>query len=106
MRRPWDFNSSETAGPTVPRFTKLRHYFDHPGFVAANVDAVRAALAQLPAELQDEARLVFTAHSIPEAMNASSGPSGGLYFAQHHATATLVAEPTWLSRYPSDSSWP
>ena len=74
------------------RFTKLRHYFDHPGFVAANADAVRAALAELPAELRDEARLVFTAHSVPVSMNDTAGPDGGLYLAQHRETARLVAE--------------
>ncbi|MBV9821914.1 MAG: ferrochelatase [Actinobacteria bacterium] len=74
------------------RFTKLRHYFDHPGFVAANADAVRAALAELPAGLRDEARLVFTAHSVPVSMNATAGPDGGLYVAQHRETARLVAE--------------
>jgi ferrochelatase len=74
------------------RFTKLRHYFDHPGFVAANADAVRRALAALPAGLRDEARLVFTAHSIPVSMNSTAGPHGGLYLAQHRETARLVAE--------------
>jgi len=73
-------------------FTKLRHYFDHPGFVAANADAVRAALAGLPAEHRDDARLVFTAHSVPVSMNRTAGPSGGLYLAQHRATAALVAQ--------------
>jgi ferrochelatase len=73
-------------------FTKLRHYFDHPGFIEANANAVRAALAELPAEVRDESRLVFTAHSVPVSMNDSAGPSGGLYLAQHLATARLVAE--------------
>ncbi len=30
------------AGDGAPELTKLRHYFDHPGFIAANVDHVRA----------------------------------------------------------------
>jgi ferrochelatase len=77
--------------PPPLRFTKLRHYFDHPGFVAANAAAVRAALARLPDEHRDSARLVFTAHSVPVSMNETSGPSGGLYLAQHRATAGLVA---------------
>ena len=76
----------------APRFTKLRHYFDHPGFIVANVDTVRAALAELPESERGDARLVFTAHSIPVSMNETAGPSGGLYLAQHQATARLVAE--------------
>ncbi|MFL6162476.1 MAG: ferrochelatase [Jatrophihabitantaceae bacterium] len=86
-----DLARAAEAAPGV-RFTKLRHYFDHPGFIQANADAVRAALARLPAEDADTARLVFTAHSVPVSMNASAGPSGGLYLRQHQATAALVAE--------------
>src|SRR6185312_16674641 len=82
----------DELGQPPLRFTKLRHYFDHPGFIAANAAAVRAALALLPDELQSEARLVFTAHSVPVSMNRTAGPSGGLYLAQHRATAALVAE--------------
>jgi ferrochelatase len=78
--------------PGAPRFTKLRHYFDNAGFVAANADAVRAGLAELSDEVRDHARLVFTAHSIPLSMNDTSGPAGGLYLAQQQATAGLVAE--------------
>ena len=74
------------------RFTKLRHYFDHPGFIAANAAAVRAALAALSPQAREGARLVFTAHSIPVSMNDTAGPGGGLYLAQHRETARLVAE--------------
>lgn len=79
-------------GPSAPQLYKLRHYFDHPGFVAANADRVRAALAELPPDRRTSARLVFTAHSIPESMNAASGPAGGLYLDEHRETARLVAE--------------
>ncbi len=81
------------AGTGAPQLVKLRHYFDHPGFIAANADGVRAALATLPAAVQATARLVFTAHSIPVSMNDVSGPAAdGLYAAQHRETARLVAE--------------
>ncbi|SRR6266536_3587876 len=75
------------AGVPGLDLVKLRHYFDHPGFVEANADGVRAALADLP-----EARLVFTAHSVPVAMSEASGPTGGLYVAQQRETARLVAD--------------
>ncbi len=79
------------AGDGSPELVKLRHYFDHPGFIAANVDHVQAALATLPENVRAEARLVFTAHSIPTAMNDASGPQhNGLYEAQHRETARLV----------------
>jgi len=81
------------AGDGAPDLVKLRHFFDHPGYVAAHAAGVAAALATLPADLRDEARLVFTAHSIPVSMNDTSGPhANGLYAAQQRETARLVAE--------------
>jgi ferrochelatase len=77
------------VGEGAPELDKLRHYFNHPGFVEPNADAVRAALATLPAP--DAARLVFTAHSIPEAMEAASGPAGHLYSRQLTEASRLVA---------------
>ena len=84
--------AQKAAGRNAPDLIKLRHYFDHPGFIEANADGVRAALTSLPPELRDGARLVFTAHSIPVPMNETSGPTGGLYLAQQRETARLVAE--------------
>jgi ferrochelatase len=81
------------AGAGAPELVKLRHFFDHPGFIAPLAESVRAALDELPAELRDRARLVFTAHSIPVAMNDSSGPQrDGLYEKQQRETARLVTE--------------
>jgi ferrochelatase len=71
------------AVPGAPRLDRLRAYFNHPGFVEPNVDATLTALAKLPADLRSMAHLVFVTHSIPEAMNASSGPIGQAYSHQH-----------------------
>lgn len=81
------------AGTGAPELVKLRHFFDHPGFIAANTDGVRAALATLAPDQRERARLVFTAHSIPITMNDASGPkANGLYAAQQRESARLVAE--------------
>ena len=81
------------AGSGAPELVKLRHYFDHPGFISANVDTVQAALAKLPERGRETARLVFTAHSIPVSMNDSSGPdANGLYERQQRESARLVSE--------------
>ncbi|MFC5994464.1 ferrochelatase [Pseudonocardia hispaniensis] len=82
------------AGPGAPELVKLRHFFDHPQFVAANADAVRAARATLPAAVRATARLVFTAHSIPTAADAAAGPpaeGGHRYSRQVAEAARLVA---------------
>jgi protoporphyrin/coproporphyrin ferrochelatase len=80
--------------PGAPVVEKIRPYYDHPGFVEPFVDAAVEALAELPYDAQESARLVFTTHSIPVAQADSSGrldvPGGG-YVAQHLATAELVA---------------
>ena len=81
------------AGEGSPELVKIRHFFDHPGFIAANADGLRAALDTLPAEHRDHARFVFTAHSIPQRMNDESGPErSGLYAAEQRETARLTAE--------------
>src|SRR5439155_13872375 len=56
----------EAVGPSAPELVKLRHFFDHPEFVAAAADGVRVARKEL-AEAGEKARLVFTAHSVPTA---------------------------------------
>ncbi len=72
----------------------------HPGFVEANADRVREALAQLPADVRDEARVIFTAHSIPVSM-AEQYPyreqieeSARLVMAGMAGTAGLKSRPT------------
>jgi ferrochelatase len=87
-----DINATRAAaGPTAPEIHKLRHYHDHPGYVGPLADGVRAALAGLAGQASGPVRLVFTAHSIPSTMEASSGPTGGRYTAQLTETARLVA---------------
>lgn len=90
----------EAEGLPLPRVDKLRHYFNHPGFVRPMVDATLAALAELPADVRDGAHLAFTTHSIPTVAADTSGPvaahteggQGGAYVAQHLDVARTVAE--------------
>jgi protoporphyrin/coproporphyrin ferrochelatase len=80
------------AGPAAPRIDKIRHYFNHPGFIGPFIGSARAAIESLPAGVRQDACLVFTAHSVPEAMAAASGPAGGLYPAQLTEASRLIAE--------------
>jgi protoporphyrin/coproporphyrin ferrochelatase len=74
--------------PGAPRLDRLRHYFNHPGFVAPFVDAVLEARTKVPAG----ARLVFVTHSVPESMDEGSGPDGHAYTQQHRLVAGEVAD--------------
>jgi ferrochelatase len=78
------------AVPGAPVLDKLRHYFNHPGFVEPVVDGVLAALAELGADLRDGAHLAFVTHSIPASMADSAGPDGGAYVSQHLDIAAEV----------------
>jgi protoporphyrin/coproporphyrin ferrochelatase len=82
------------AGPDAPVIDKIRRFFNHPGFIEPFAGNARAALATLPAEVREDAHLVFTAHSVPVAMADASGPrgGGGRYVAELTEAARLVAE--------------
>jgi ferrochelatase len=84
--------AADPAAPANPTAEKLPHYFDRPGFLQANTEALTAALDRLPAELRDSARLVATAHSIPNTMAAVAGPDGGAYEAELLAAARQVVD--------------
>ncbi len=74
-------------GEDAPEILRTRMFFNHPGFVEANADHVRAAVAQIPDGRRAAAHVAFSAHSIPTAMAA-----GCRYEQQLHETSRLVAE--------------
>ena len=78
-------NAQQAVGPRAPEVLKTRMFFNHPGWIEANADHVRAALAQVPAGR--EAHVAFTAHSIPLAMAQACR-----YEDQLRESARLVAE--------------
>lgn len=77
------------AGPDAPELVKLRPYFDHPLFVEMFAGAIATAAEALPPGQRDDARLVFTAHSVPVAADERFGPR--LYSRQVAYAARLVA---------------
>jgi protoporphyrin/coproporphyrin ferrochelatase len=60
------------VGPGAPQVDKLRAFFNHPGYLEPVIENTVAALAKITAEgnRRNAARLIFTAHSIPQAMAA------------------------------------
>lgn len=84
-------------GLRPPRVDKLRHYFNHPGFVRPMTESVLASLADLPEDVRAGAHLAFTTHSVPLTAADTSGPvddhgEGGAYVAQHLDVARLIAD--------------
>jgi ferrochelatase len=78
---------------------KVRHYFDHPGFIQPFARGLAQAIEQLfrNSLKQSEIKILFTTHSIPLSMATSSGSEAlrvkhpeGIYVAQHRAVAALV----------------
>ncbi|MGW7453527.1 ferrochelatase [Streptomyces sp. NPDC054787] len=90
----------QAEGLEPPRVDKLRHYFNHPGFVEPMIEGVIAALDTLPEETRAGAHLAFTTHSIPTAAADTSGPvedhteggAGGAYVKQHLDVAEVIAD--------------
>jgi ferrochelatase len=95
----------QQVGERAPEIDNLRVFFNHPRFLAAQIDRVAAALDRIPAERRAAARLVFTAHSIPASMS-----EGCQYAAQLCETARLVSEglqrSDWRLAYQSRSGPP
>ncbi|MGI9085253.1 MAG: ferrochelatase [Aeromicrobium sp.] len=76
--------------------TRLRLYFNHPGFVTPFVEATAAELASAP----PGTHVVFVTHSIPEAMDAASGgPGRHAYHRQHEEVGSLVADAAGATRW-------
>ncbi|MEP6717989.1 MAG: ferrochelatase [bacterium] len=89
----------------APRVDKIRAFYNHPLFIEANVENIRAALAKIPVERQSNAQLVFTAHSIPMSMAKNCD-----YEAQLGEAARLLADALgieqWRLVYQSRSGSP
>ncbi len=83
----------QAAGEWAPELVKLRQYFDHPLFVEMFAEAITAAAQTVPAD----ARLVFTAHSIPVAAESRCGTD--LYSRQVSYASRLVAAAAGYSSY-------
>ena len=101
-----DIDRARSRLDDPPEIDKVRPYWNHPGFVLAMVERVNAAFEQLPPGDRLDARLVFTAHSVPLSMAETSD-----YVEQLHDAATLIHErlavqPAWDLVFQSRSGPP
>jgi ferrochelatase len=72
----------DAVGDSAPEIDKLRLFYNHPGFIEPAAERVRDALVKLPG-----AALVYTAHSVPISMAATSR-----YEAQLKEACRLMSE--------------
>lgn len=75
------------VGPSAPVVEKLRLFFNHPGFIEPAADRVATAFDSIDSADRPAARLVFTAHSLPQAMADRCA-----YVEQVREACRLVAE--------------
>ena len=93
------------AGPRAPEIVYPPTWHLHPRFVHATADRLRVALAELPADRRDAARVVFTAHSVPAATAATS-PYEREFLETARAVAAAASVAQWQLAYQSRSGNP
>jgi ferrochelatase len=84
------YNAQQAVGEGAPEFMITRKFYNHPGWVAANVAQLREALADLPTE--EDVHIAFTAHSIPLSQANNSD-----YVIQLETSCRLVADELGIS---------
>ncbi len=94
--------AQEAVGTKAPQVDKLRVFFNHPDFIGA---VVARAKEELPVKELHQTHIIFTAHSIPQAM-----ARGCDYEQQLQEASRLVAEQlaplSWQLAFQSRSGPP
>ncbi|GAA5029325.1 ferrochelatase [Microbacterium fluvii] len=110
-REDFDRTLDETGLRDELEISRIREFFDHPGFIGPFATNLRAALDRAP----EGTHVMFVTHSIPTAAAAASGPEhgeGGAYVAQHLAGAEAIlreagaTDAPWSLVYQSRSGAP
>jgi ferrochelatase len=98
-------DAQAALGGSVPEIVYPEPWHDHPLFIRAVASRTREALSRLDATARRDARLIFTAHSIPVAMAEASR-----YVEQLTESARMVASDlgvvAWQFAYQSRSGNP
>jgi ferrochelatase len=77
----------ETVGEAAPPIDKIRVFFNHPEFIAANADRISMAIQGFTSSQLEEVFVVYTAHSLPLSMAGQCA-----YESQLLETCRLVSE--------------
>jgi ferrochelatase len=79
--------AQDAVGDGAPVVDKIRVFYNHPLFIEANTELIKASIAQLSPEEQSRYQIAFTAHSIPMSMADTSD-----YEKQLLETSRLITE--------------
>lgn len=81
--------------------TYIESWGNHPVFIQAVADKVRAGLRKFPADERRDVRIVFTAHSLPVAIVEQGDPYDRQLRATAAAAARLLGDVDWQFSYQS-----
>jgi len=76
-------------GERAPEIDVLRPFFNDPGFVQANIEAISEAAGSLEGGA-DGAHIVYVTHSIPDTMQDASAVTGPGYREQHEDVRATI----------------
>jgi ferrochelatase len=79
----------------------IESWHDHPGFHTLIAERIREARAQLPPELRDDALVLFSAHSLPEKIQAAGDPYPRLLHESAADIARVLGLNDWRFCYQS-----
>ncbi|NQV25106.1 MAG: ferrochelatase, partial [Rhodopirellula sp.] len=95
------------VGDGAPQVDKIRVFYNHPDFIAANAELLCESLGKIPEDRRSNSRVAFTAHSIPNSMADTCD-----YVKQLMESCRLIAEAVgipqerWQLVYQSRSGRP
>lgn len=98
-------NARSTVGPPAPEIDFVEGWPLHPLFIQAVVARTRGVWESLPPDRRADARLIFTAHSIPMAM-AARAPYAEQVTAGSRLVADQLGAAHWRIAYQSRSGNP
>ena len=75
-------------GDDAPEIDVLRPFFNEPGFIAANSEAIAAALKSF--EKPQGSHIIYVTHSIPNTMQDASAVTGPGYREQHEDVRAVI----------------
>jgi ferrochelatase len=82
------------VGEGAPAVDKLRAFFNHPGYLEATEERVRAALDEIPADARHNIQIIYTAHSIPLSMASTCD-----YVVQLEEVRKLISDRLGISNH-------